>query len=106
MSQPAPVRRGRDTRPVFAQVAADAWGVDPDQVTVVVNDTAAIAMGYGTIASRSAVNSSSAIVLASEELRQKVMAIAGHVLECAVDDLELARWRRGGARRAQHEHDA
>jgi carbon-monoxide dehydrogenase large subunit len=54
-----------------------------------VSDTAAIAMGYGTIASRSAVNSSSAIVLASDELRRKVLAIAGHVLECDPGDLEL-----------------
>jgi carbon-monoxide dehydrogenase large subunit len=85
--------QGQGHETVFAQVAADAWGVDPDQVTVVVSDTAAIAMGYGTIASRSAVNSSAAIMLASEELRQKVTAIAGHVLECAVEDLQ---WRDGG----------
>ena len=81
--------QGQGHETVFAQVAADAWGVTPDQVTVVVSDTGAIAMGYGTIASRSAVNSSAAIVLASEELRHKVTAIAGHVLECAVEDLEF-----------------
>jgi carbon-monoxide dehydrogenase large subunit len=80
---------GQGHETVFAQVAADAWGVTPDQVTVVVNDTGAIAMGYGTIASRSAVNSSAAIMLASDELQHKVMAIAGHVLECAGEDLEL-----------------
>jgi aerobic carbon-monoxide dehydrogenase large subunit len=77
---------------VFAQVAADAWGVTPDQVTVVTNDTGAIAMGYGTIASRSTVNSSSAIILASEKLQKKVKAVAGYALECATEDLEL----RGG----------
>ena len=81
--------QGQGHETVFAQVAADAWGVTPDQVTVVISDTGAIAMGYGTIASRSAVNSSAAIVLASEELRQKVTAVAGHVLECAAEDLEL-----------------
>jgi carbon-monoxide dehydrogenase large subunit len=81
--------QGQGQETVFAQIAADAWGVTPDQVTVVVADTAAIAMGYGTIASRSAVNSGSAVLLASEELRAKVLAVAGHVLECGVDDLEL-----------------
>ena len=81
--------QGQGHQTVFAQVAADAWGVTPDQVTVVVSDTGAIAMGYGTIASRSAVNSSSAIVSASEELQHKVKAVAGHMLECAVEDLEL-----------------
>jgi carbon-monoxide dehydrogenase large subunit len=63
---------GQGHETIFAQVAADEWGVSPDQVTVVVSDTASIAMGYGTIASRSAVNSSSAIALASEELRRKL----------------------------------
>jgi carbon-monoxide dehydrogenase large subunit len=81
--------QGQGHETVFAQVVADAWGVDPDQVTVVGSNTAAIAMGYGTIASRSAVNSSSAIMLASAELRQKVTAIAGHVLECSAEDLQL-----------------
>ena len=81
--------QGQGHETVFAQIAADQWGVRPDQVTVVISDTAAIAMGYGTIASRSAVNSSSAIALASEELRRKVLAIAGHTLECDVEDLEL-----------------
>lgn len=81
--------QGQGHETVFAQVAADAWGVTPDQITVVINDTGAIAMGYGTIASRSTVNSSSAIVMASEKLQKKVKAVAGHILECAVEDLEL-----------------
>jgi aerobic carbon-monoxide dehydrogenase large subunit len=81
--------QGQGHETVFAQIAADQWSVSPDRVTVVVSDTAAIAMGYGTIASRSAVNSSSAIALASDELRRKVLAIAGHVLECDPGDLEL-----------------
>ena len=85
--------QGQGHETVFAQVAADAWGVAPDQVTVVVSDTASIAMGYGTIASRSAVNSSSAIASASDELREKVLAIAAHRLECDPADLEL---RDGG----------
>ncbi len=93
--------QGQGHETVFAQVAADAWGVTPDQVTVVVSDTAAIAMGYGTIASRSAVNSSSAIVLGSDELRRKVMAVAGHALECSVEDLEL-RGGRVGVRGVPH----
>jgi carbon-monoxide dehydrogenase large subunit len=81
--------QGQGHETVFAQVVADAWGVRPEDVTVVVSDTAAIAMGFGTIASRSTVNSSGAIVRASDELRRKVFAIAGHMLECAAEDLEL-----------------
>ena len=83
----APQGQGMET--VFAQIAADAWSVTPDDVTVVLGDSAAIPMGHGTIASRSTVNVSAAITFASEKLRDKVFAIAGNMLECAVADLEL-----------------
>lgn len=85
--------QGQGHETVFAQVAADEWGVTPDDVSVTVSDTASIAYGYGTIASRSAVNSSSAIRMASVELKKRVLAIAGHMLECGVEDLELAHGR-------------
>jgi carbon-monoxide dehydrogenase large subunit len=52
-------------------------------------DTAAIAIGFGTIASRSTVTLSAAIHGASERLRAKVFAIAANMLECAATDLEL-----------------
>jgi carbon-monoxide dehydrogenase large subunit len=78
---------------VFAQIAADAWHVQPEDVLCSFGDTAAIPMGFGTLASRTTVTVSAAIQLASERLRDKVFAIAGHRLECAVSDLEL----RGGA---------
>jgi carbon-monoxide dehydrogenase large subunit len=81
--------QGQGHRTVFAQIAADEWGVTPDRVTVTIADTAGIAMGYGTIASRSTVNSGSAIRQASTELRRKVFAIAAQVLECHAEDLEL-----------------
>ena len=85
--------QGQGMETVFAQIAADAWRVAPDDVTVVLGDTSSIAMGFGTIASRSTVNVSAAIRLASEKLRDKAFAIAGNMLECAVADLEL---REGG----------
>ena len=85
--------QGQGHATVFAQVAADEWGVTPDRITMALADTAAIANGWGTIASRSGVNSSGAIRKASQELRQKVFAIAAHILECGESDLEL---RDGG----------
>jgi carbon-monoxide dehydrogenase large subunit len=81
--------QGQGHETVFAQVAADEWGVAPDAVNVVISDTGAITLGYGTIASRSAVNSSSAIRRASGILREKVLAIAAHILDQDQDDLEL-----------------
>ena len=85
--------QGQGHETVFAQVAADEWGVTPDRVTLAIGDSGQIALGYGTIASRSAVNSSGAIRMASQSLRKKVFALAAHLLECAEADLEL---RDGG----------
>lgn len=80
---------GQGHETVFAQVAADEWSVKPDDVTVLISDTAAIDKGFGSIASRSAVNSSGAIRKASAVLREKVLAVAAHLLECGAGDLEL-----------------
>ena len=81
---------------IFAQVVADPWQVDPEDVVLTSADTAAIAIGFGTMASRSTVTASAAIHYASGRLRDKVFAIAAHLLECAPADLEL-RPRAGSA---------
>ena len=81
--------QGQGMETVFAQIAADAWDVRPEDVMVVLGDSAAIPMGFGTIASRSTVNVSAAIRYASDKLRDKAFAIAGNMLECASADLEL-----------------
>jgi carbon-monoxide dehydrogenase large subunit len=78
---------------IFAQVAADLWRVAPEDVVVTLADTAAIAIGFGTMASRSTVTTSAALHQASERLRHKAFAIAANLLECAAADLEL---REGG----------
>jgi carbon-monoxide dehydrogenase large subunit len=87
----APQGQGMET--IFAQVAADLWKVKPDDVVVTLADTAAIAIGFGTMASRSTVTQSAAMYYASEKLKEKVFAIAAQLLECAPADLEL---RDGG----------
>jgi len=81
--------QGQGMETIFSQVVADAWQVDPDDVTITLADTAAIAAGFGTIASRSTVTLSAAIYGATERLRAKVFAIAANLLECAPGDLEL-----------------
>jgi carbon-monoxide dehydrogenase large subunit len=81
--------QGQGMETIFAQVVADAWSVDPEDVVISLADTAAIPMGFGTIASRSTVTLSSAIHYASERLREKTFAIAANLLECGAEDLEL-----------------
>jgi carbon-monoxide dehydrogenase large subunit len=87
--------QGQGMETIFAQVVADAWNVHPDDVVISLADTAGIAIGFGTIASRTTVTLSAAIHGASEKLRTKVFAIAANLLECGPADLELRNGRVG-----------
>src|SRR6266446_8654858 len=73
----------------FAQVAADALGVPLDWVTVTGGDTAGVPFGVGTFASRSGVTAGNSIADAARQVRAKVLAAAGALLEAAADDLEI-----------------
>ena len=90
----APQGQGMET--IFSQVIADLWKVAPEDVFLTFADTAAIAIGFGTMASRSTVTASAAMHQASAKLREKVFAIAANLLECAPDDLELRSGPQGG----------
>jgi aerobic carbon-monoxide dehydrogenase large subunit len=85
--------QGQGMETIFAQIVADLWSVDPADVVVALGDTSAIAIGFGTMASRSTVTAGSAMHDASRRLQKKVLAIGANLLECAVEDAEL---RKGG----------
>jgi aerobic carbon-monoxide dehydrogenase large subunit len=87
--------QGQGMETIFAQVVADAWSVHPDDVVVTLADTAAISIGFGTLASRTTVTLSAAIHGASAKLRAKVFSIAANLLECATTDLEMRNGRVG-----------
>jgi carbon-monoxide dehydrogenase large subunit len=87
--------QGQGMETIFAQIAADAWQVHPDDVVITLADTAAIAIGFGTLASRTTVTLSAAIHGASERLRAKVFSIAANMLECDATDLELRNGKVG-----------
>jgi carbon-monoxide dehydrogenase large subunit len=84
---------GQGLETTLAQMCADQLGVRPEDVTVRGGDTATIAHGIGTFASRSAVTAGSAVGIAAQQLREKVLAVAGEVLETDPADLELAEGR-------------
>jgi carbon-monoxide dehydrogenase large subunit len=84
---------GQGLETTLAQVCADQLGVHPDQVTVRAGDTALIAHGIGTFASRSAVTAGSAVGLAAQAVRRKALDVAAGLLETDPDDLDLADGR-------------
>ena len=88
--------QGQGMETIFSQIVADLWKVAPEDIVLTFADTAAIAIGFGTMASRSTVTASAAMHVASERLRGKVFSIAAHLLECAPADLELRPVAGGG----------
>jgi carbon-monoxide dehydrogenase large subunit len=82
--------QGQGFQTVYAQIAADALGVRLEDIEVVTGDTAAIPFGVGTFASRVMANAGPSVFQAGGELRQKILAVAAHLLEAAPADLELA----------------
>ncbi len=77
----------------FAQIVADALGVDVRDVHVVTGDTGAFGWGTGTFASRAAVVAGNAVYLAAQAVRQKALTVAATLLEASPEDLELVGGR-------------
>src|SRR3989475_10374817 len=73
--------QGQGHQTTFAQIAADALGCDPADVTVVTGDTRKFNWGAGTFASRALVTSGNAIGIAALKVRDKVLRIAAELLE-------------------------
>ena len=84
---------GQGTETSAAQLAADALGVDPSQVTVVMGDTERAPYGLGAWGSRSAMVMAGSVLMASERLVSKARSIAAHMLEAAEADVVIADGR-------------
>jgi carbon-monoxide dehydrogenase large subunit len=74
----------------FAQIVGGVLGVPVDEVEVMMGDTALPAYGIGTFGSRTTAVSGSAIFLAAEGVRSRLLQGAARLLEAAEADLELA----------------
>ena len=82
----SPHGQGEET--TFAQVIAHELGVDVDDVDVVHGDTANTPMGWGTYGSRTTAVSGAAVTVAARKVKEKSKALAAHLLEAAVEDIE------------------
>ena len=95
--------QGQGHYTVFAQIVADALGVDVEDVQVITGDTREFQWGTGTFASRGAVVAGSACHAAALSVRQKILTLAGQLLGASPDVLELREGRvfaRGAAERS------
>jgi carbon-monoxide dehydrogenase large subunit len=87
----SPHGQGHET--VWAQIAADALGVHPDDVEVLHGDTAIAPFGRDTYGSRSLPVGGVAVHVAAGKVAAKARTIAAHLLEAAEDDLEFRAGR-------------
>jgi carbon-monoxide dehydrogenase large subunit len=81
---------GNSLETTAVQLTADALGVDIDDVNTIQGDTAVTGFGAGTGGSRSGAMLAGAIGETASILRERIVAIAAHHLEAAVDDMEVA----------------
>jgi aerobic carbon-monoxide dehydrogenase large subunit len=81
---------GQGHRTTFAQLAADALGVAPEDVAVEAGDTATVPQGMGTYASRSVTTGGSAVHLAARQVAAAAARAAAALLGVAPEDVAVA----------------
>jgi carbon-monoxide dehydrogenase large subunit len=81
---------GQGLETTLAQVVAEHLGARFEDIRIVQGDSAAVAGGTGTYASRSLVLAGGAATLAAQAVREKVLNAASHLLEAAAADLVAA----------------
>ena len=83
--------QGQGTEAIFAQIAADAVGVDIHRVRVITGDTDTVPYGGGTWASRGAGIGGEAVLQAGRVLRDNLLAPAAAILQRDRKDLRVFR---------------
>jgi CO/xanthine dehydrogenase Mo-binding subunit len=73
----------------FALMAAETFGVAPEQVRVLISDTDTAPYSGASAGSKVTYATGSAVVQAAREARRQVLAVAAEELEAAVEDLEI-----------------
>lgn len=80
---------GQGLETTLAQVVAEELGVRVEDVEVVQGDSAAVAHGTGTYASRSTVLAGGAATQSARSLKKKVIKAASHLMEASAADIEV-----------------
>jgi carbon-monoxide dehydrogenase large subunit len=84
------VTQGQGHETVFKQIVCDRLGLKPEQVHYIWGDTDMVPFGHGTGGSRSSALGGSAVHVATGRVIDKAKRIAAHMLETAVEDIDVA----------------
>lgn len=80
---------GQGTETTFAQMTADVLGVTPGDVRVLHSDTDVLPHGGGTSGSRGLIAGGTALYEVLKDAREKLLAIASHLLDCPTENVTL-----------------
>jgi carbon-monoxide dehydrogenase large subunit len=80
---------GQGHKTTYAQIVADKLSLPIEMISIVQGDTDLVAFGWGTFASRSISVGGGAVHRAGEQLRERLLNNASHLLEADPADLEL-----------------
>ncbi len=83
--------QGQGLETIVAQIAADQFDVDPQDIIVKTGDTAITAIALSTVGSRVASTAGPSVHLAARQVRAKAIRLAALQLEVAEGDLEITR---------------
>src|SRR5437588_625212 len=90
------IGQGSDT--MTAQVAAEALGCSLNRVKIIAADTDLTPIDIGSYSSRVTFMNGNASKRAAENVREKIVAVAGRKMNCAPDDVIMRHdmvWKRG-----------
>lgn len=80
---------GQGAATTFAQIVSDGTGLPMEDIEIVHGDTDKTPMGWGTYGSRTAAVTGAAISGAITKFRDKAKAMAAHMLEANIEDIEF-----------------
>lgn len=80
---------GQGHETAFAQLVADATGIDPAGIDIVHGDTAKVPYGVGTYGSRSLAVGGSALTVSTGKVVAKMKRIAAHMLQADASNIDL-----------------
>jgi len=81
--------QGQGTRTTLSQIVAEQIGCRIEDIVMTIGDTGAIAQGVGAFASRQAVNAGCSALLAGQNVRAQLIALAARVLGVNESDIDL-----------------
>jgi len=81
--------QGQGQQTTLSQIIADRLGCRIDDIIMTVGDTGAIAQGIGAFASRQTVNAGNSAMMASENVRGQIVALAARTLGVQPADIDV-----------------